>query len=95
MTSPAAIPSPRTAVLRRLFWPNSKNFTKNEIDRVLCVYFPKPNSFTGEDVVELHVHGSPAVVKETLESLGTLHFAPAKPGLFVGFFRHLIFVGII
>ncbi|GIU67668.1 tRNA uridine-5-carboxymethylaminomethyl(34) synthesis GTPase MnmE [Candidatus Phycosocius spiralis] len=36
------------------------------IDRALTLYFPKPKSFTGEDVLELHVHGGPAVVRDTL-----------------------------
>lgn len=36
------------------------------IDNGLAIYFPGPHSYTGEDVVELHVHGSPAVARETL-----------------------------
>lgn len=39
------------------------------IDRGLAIYFAAPHSFTGEDVVELHLHGSPAVTREILEVL--------------------------
>ena len=35
----------------------------------MAVFFPAPATFTGEDVVELHVHGSRAVVKAVLEAL--------------------------
>ncbi len=39
------------------------------IDQALALYFPAPNSFTGEDIVELHTHGSRAVTKLLLEAL--------------------------
>jgi len=39
------------------------------IDRGLALFFAGPRSFTGEDVVELHVHGSPAVAMETLSAV--------------------------
>lgn len=45
------------------------------LDRGLAVYFPGPASFTGEDVVELHLHGGLAVVAGVLGALG------AEPGL--------------
>jgi tRNA modification GTPase len=40
------------------------------IDDGLCLWFPAPASYTGEDVVELHLHGGPAIVAATLEALG-------------------------
>ncbi|MBI1363844.1 MAG: tRNA uridine-5-carboxymethylaminomethyl(34) synthesis GTPase MnmE [Proteobacteria bacterium] len=43
------------------------------IDHGLAVYFKAPNSFTGEDVVELHGHGGRAVVQATLEALLAQH----------------------
>ena len=53
------------------------------IDRALVLSFPKPHSFTGEDVVELHLHGGPAVVKAALEALaGQDGLRPAEPGEF-------------
>lgn len=40
------------------------------IDQALVLAFQGPNSFTGEDVVELHLHGSVAVIQATLRTLG-------------------------
>ncbi len=42
------------------------------LDEAVVLYFPGPASFTGEDVVELQVHGSRAVVDSVLKLLGTL-----------------------
>ncbi len=42
---------------------------KKIIDQAIALSFPAPNSFTGEDVVELHTHGSRAVAKLLLEAL--------------------------
>ncbi|MBQ0037354.1 MAG: tRNA uridine-5-carboxymethylaminomethyl(34) synthesis GTPase MnmE [Clostridiales bacterium] len=39
------------------------------IDDVLCVLFPAPNSYTGEDCAEIHCHGSPIVLNEGLSAL--------------------------
>ena len=53
------------------------------IDKGLCVYFAKPKSFTGEDVVEIHVHGSQIVINKILQSLGTIqNVRMAEPGEF-------------
>ena len=47
------------------------------------LWFAGPNSFTGEDTVELHTHGSLAVVSATLEALGSLPgLRLAEPGEF-------------
>ncbi|QOD38606.1 tRNA uridine-5-carboxymethylaminomethyl(34) synthesis GTPase MnmE [Candidatus Wolbachia massiliensis] len=51
------------------------------IDNGIVIYFPAPNSFTGEDVIELQVHGSKAVIKIILEELSRI-FVMAKPGEF-------------
>lgn len=40
------------------------------IDDAMAVYFAAPHSFTGEDVVELHIHGSLAIIRELLALLG-------------------------
>ena len=42
------------------------------IDEAMVIRFAKPYSFTGEDVVELHVHGSIAVVQAVLRELSTI-----------------------
>ncbi len=51
------------------------------IDNGIIIYFPAPNSFTGEDVIELQVHGSKAVIKIILEKLSKI-FVMARPGEF-------------
>lgn len=53
------------------------------IDEALLLLFPGPKSFTGEDVVEFHMHGSVAVVKKLLAALGTFpEVRFAEPGEF-------------
>ncbi len=53
------------------------------IDYVLALRFQAPHSFTGEDVIELHCHGSPAVVKAVLAALSeTGRARMAEPGEF-------------
>lgn len=72
-------PSPRTASLVRLVNP----LTGDPVDRALALYFPAPASFTGEDVVELHLHGSHAVMQEMMALLGSIEgFRPAEAGEF-------------
>ncbi len=51
------------------------------IDNGIIIYFPAPSSFTGEDIIELQVHGSKAVIKIILEELSKI-FVMAKPGEF-------------
>jgi len=51
------------------------------IDSGIMIYFPAPHSFTGEDVIELQVHGSKAVIKNVLEELAKI-FVMAEPGEF-------------
>jgi tRNA modification GTPase len=45
------------------------------LDDGIAIWFPGPNSYSGEDLVELHVHGGPAVIAAMLRVLG------ARPGL--------------
>jgi tRNA modification GTPase len=74
-----ALPAPRLAALRRLFDPRSGAL----IDEGLALRFPAPGSFTGEHVVELQVHGGPAVVAALLGCLGQQpNLRPASPGEF-------------
>ena len=64
------VPPPRRAVLRSL-----RDGDGLALDRGLVLWFPGPASFTGEDCVELHIHGGRAVVAAMLRALG------AMPGL--------------
>jgi tRNA modification GTPase len=53
------------------------------LDRGLVLFFPGPDSFTGEDVAELHLHGGRAVVQAVLAELAALPgFRPAVAGEF-------------
>ena len=52
------------------------------VDFVLRIVFMNPRSFTGEDVVELHVHGGLVVIDEVLELLYSAGARPANPGEF-------------
>lgn len=71
---------PRIASLRKIYSPEPDH---ELIDVGLVLWFPKPNSYTSEDVCELHTHGSQAVVKSLLTHLGNLRgLRPAEPGEF-------------
>jgi tRNA modification GTPase len=54
----------------------------NVIDQGLALFFRAPHSATGEDVLELHVHGSPAVARETLIATLAAGARLAQPGEF-------------
>ena len=72
------VPPARQAVLRIL-----KDRDGAPIDQALCLYFEGPDSFTGEDVAEFHIHGSPAVVSACLNCLSSFSgFRIAEPGEF-------------
>lgn len=73
------LPPPRRAVLRTLRHPG----TGELLDRALVLRFPGPHSATGEDLVELHLHGGRAVVAGILDALGRFDdLRPAEPGEF-------------
>jgi tRNA modification GTPase len=62
------VPAPRYAALARLRDPASGDV----IDEGLVLWFPGPNSETGEDIAELQVHGGRAVIAAVLAALGKL-----------------------
>ncbi|MED5565638.1 MAG: tRNA uridine-5-carboxymethylaminomethyl(34) synthesis GTPase MnmE, partial [Pseudomonadota bacterium] len=75
----ATCPPPRLAGLRRLVHPHSQDL----LDEALILFFSGPHSYTGEDVVELHLHGGAAVVASVLEALSALpNCRPAEAGEF-------------
>lgn len=55
---------------------------KQLIDQGIMLYFKAPYSFTGEDVVEIHAHGSPVVLDMLVKECITLGARLAKPGEF-------------
>lgn len=56
--------------------------TNDTIDEVLCVFMRAPNSYTGEDVIEIHSHGGYVVPSRILKALFSLGVRPANPGEF-------------
>ena len=69
--------SPRMAVLKDLFWQGQR------LDRAIIIFFERNRSFTGEDTVEVHLHGSVAVVDQFLSALNSINgLRPAGPGDF-------------
>ncbi len=69
------LPRPRQAALRHLRWDGFD-------EKALVLFFPGPASYTGEDVVELQVHGNPLLVRRLLGHLHTLGIRLAEPGEF-------------
>ena len=74
--------------LRRLWKPRHSSLTDfldrdgNRIDRVLVTFFAAPASYTGEDVVEISCHGSPAVEAQIVDGLLEAGARLAEPGEF-------------
>ena len=59
------LPPPRMATLKKF----NKNGGKEMIDEGVIIWFPAPNSYTGEDLAEFHVHGSRAVINAMHSSI--------------------------
>ena len=74
---PAAAQRPRSMVLGDLL-----DGAGRVIDNVLCVTFPAPHSYTGEDCAELHCHGSPVVLDAGLRALFAAGCRQAQGGEF-------------
>ncbi len=53
-----------------------------KLDQVVFLFFAGPNSFTGEDLCEIHTHGNPILLREALECLFHSGARPAKQGEF-------------
>ena len=73
------LPKPRVATLRKI----NKINTSELIDEGLILWFPGPESYTGEDMAEIQVHGSKAVVDALHSSLSDIENCRlAEPGEF-------------
>ena len=73
------LPKPRIASLNKII--DIK--TKELIDEGIVIWFPGPHSYTGEDMAELHVHGSRAVIKSILDNISKINSCRlAEPGEF-------------
>ena len=74
-----SLPPARRASLRKIFDPHSRTL----LDQCLVLRFPGPESFTGEDGFELHIHGGRAVAAGVLGALGLCEgMRLAEPGEF-------------
>lgn len=67
---------------RHAYFTNLRDENNDLIDQCLAIYFPAPHSFTGEDVIELHTHGAPAVINKIFDFLQTKNMRMATPGEF-------------
>ena len=75
----ATIPKPRVATLRKF----NKINTSEIIDEGIILWFPCPESYTGEDMAEFHVHGSKAVIEALHASISEVENCRlAEPGEF-------------
>jgi tRNA modification GTPase len=73
------LPEPRKATLARVRDPRSREI----IDEALALWFPAPRSETGQDTVELQLHGGQAVIAGVLDALATIDGCRlAEPGEF-------------
>ena len=73
------LPSPRVATLKKF----NKIDTNELIDEGVIIWFPGPNSYTGEDLAEFHVHGSRAVISALHSSISKIkNCRLAEPGEF-------------
>lgn len=71
-------PKPRFATLQKIY-----DFEANElIDEALITYFQTPQSFTGEDVIEIGCHGSPVVLRQVIDFCLRLDARMAEAGEF-------------
>lgn len=66
----------------KLYLTNLIDNDKNILDRVLAVNFKAPNSYTGEDIVEIHTHGGILIARLCLDLLLKNGAEPAQPGEF-------------
>uniref|UniRef100_A0A0L0P4A0 TrmE-type G domain-containing protein n=1 Tax=Candidozyma auris TaxID=498019 RepID=A0A0L0P4A0_CANAR len=69
LTATKKEPLPQKTSVRKLYEPN----TKLLLDEALTVFFKAPKTYTGEDLLELHVHGGNAIVKSVVDAIKKLH----------------------
>ena len=73
------IPKPRVATIKKI----NKINTNELIDEGILIWFPGPNSYTGEDMAEFHVHGSRAIIEAIHSSISKIkNCRLAEPGEF-------------
>ena len=75
-------PPPRTATLVRIFASGPSSEGDDPIDECVVVRFEAPHSFTGNDLVEISLHGNPLLVRKTIDACVLLGARMAEPGEF-------------
>ena len=72
-------PKPRVATLRKIICEDSSEL----IDEGIILWFPGPQSYTGEDMAEIHIHGSRAVINAIHHKISKIkNCRMAEPGEF-------------
>ena len=71
-----------TLVPRHAYFTNLTDNGGEIIDQCVIIYFAAPHSFTGQDVIEIHCHGAPAVINKIFEFLRGNNMRIATPGEF-------------
>lgn len=74
--------SPSDASPRTLRQCSVRDVSGEILDAALAVFFHGPHSFTGEDVVEIQLHGNPVVVETVIRAACAAGAVPAEPGEF-------------
>ncbi|MFQ6778195.1 MAG: tRNA uridine-5-carboxymethylaminomethyl(34) synthesis GTPase MnmE [Alphaproteobacteria bacterium] len=67
---------------RQAYFTNLRDGNNELIDQCIAIYFASPQSFTGQDVIEIHSHGSTAVINKIFEYLTFFGFRMASRGEF-------------
>ncbi len=67
---------------RHAYFTNFRDDNGNLIDQCIAIFFAAPNSFTGEDIIEIHSHGAPAVIDKIFDFLRGLGARIAQRGEF-------------
>lgn len=71
-------PPPRRALLRKIYEPASSEV----LDEAVLTFYQSPNSFTGEDVLEISCHGSPVLLRKIVDAALQFDARLAEPGEF-------------
>jgi len=87
VSGPKALFAAKTLVTIEDYIPNKLyladiSYNSELIDKAMIVYFKAPNSFTGEEVVEFHLHGSMAIISMIYEALLDMGIRLAEAGEF-------------
>lgn len=78
----ARIVNKKEFIPRHAYFTNLRDDSDDLIDQCVVVFFAAPHSFTGEDIIEIHSHGSPAVINKIFDFLRNHNCRIASRGEF-------------